>query len=192
MSWEWGNLKKQCWVVASEVYLCFKRYVLIWVWILSYKQGSCIYFLHLSVQVRKHVNDLYEDLRDGHNLISLLEVLSGDTLVSFLIIIQWFQIVNYAFSLLTPCILTAVDFFDIFCNLWLNTKDTSCISLGKYAGVNSVGECNLFSLFLVASETSFLNRVMHYFFCSFLSFPLFSDFCFNKYWMLNIFLHLRE
>ncbi|KAH0504015.1 Dystonin [Microtus ochrogaster] len=33
-----------------------------------------------SAQVRKHVNDLYEDLRDGHNLISLLEVLSGDTL----------------------------------------------------------------------------------------------------------------
>ncbi|KFQ25148.1 Microtubule-actin cross-linking factor 1, partial [Merops nubicus] len=32
------------------------------------------------VQVQKHVNDLYEDLRDGHNLISLLEVLSGDTL----------------------------------------------------------------------------------------------------------------
>uniref|UniRef100_A0ACB8GCX7 Uncharacterized protein n=1 Tax=Sphaerodactylus townsendi TaxID=933632 RepID=A0ACB8GCX7_9SAUR len=31
-------------------------------------------------EVRKHVNDLYEDLRDGHNLISLLEVLSGDTL----------------------------------------------------------------------------------------------------------------
>uniref|UniRef100_A0A669CDJ9 Dystonin n=1 Tax=Oreochromis niloticus TaxID=8128 RepID=A0A669CDJ9_ORENI len=30
--------------------------------------------------VRKHINDLYEDLRDGHNLISLLEVLSGDTL----------------------------------------------------------------------------------------------------------------
>ncbi|NXL03421.1 MACF1 factor, partial [Mesembrinibis cayennensis] len=27
--------------------------------------------------VRKHINDLYEDLRDGHNLISLLEVLSG-------------------------------------------------------------------------------------------------------------------
>uniref|UniRef100_A0A5F8HHW5 Calponin-homology (CH) domain-containing protein n=1 Tax=Monodelphis domestica TaxID=13616 RepID=A0A5F8HHW5_MONDO len=35
------------------------------------------------MKVRKHVNDLYEDLRDGHNLISLLEVLSGDTLVSF-------------------------------------------------------------------------------------------------------------
>uniref|UniRef100_A0A673BP13 Dystonin n=1 Tax=Sphaeramia orbicularis TaxID=375764 RepID=A0A673BP13_9TELE len=32
------------------------------------------------LQVRKHINDLYEDLRDGHNLISLLEVLSGDTL----------------------------------------------------------------------------------------------------------------
>ena len=36
----------------------------------------------LSAQVRKHINDLYEDLRDGHNLISLLEVLSGDSLVS--------------------------------------------------------------------------------------------------------------
>ncbi|XP_061479008.1 dystonin isoform X24 [Rhineura floridana] len=32
------------------------------------------------MKIRKHVNDLYEDLRDGHNLISLLEVLSGDTL----------------------------------------------------------------------------------------------------------------
>uniref|UniRef100_F6PJQ3 Proteasomal ubiquitin receptor ADRM1 n=1 Tax=Xenopus tropicalis TaxID=8364 RepID=F6PJQ3_XENTR len=29
---------------------------------------------------QRHVNDLYEDLRDGHNLISLLEVLSGETL----------------------------------------------------------------------------------------------------------------
>uniref|UniRef100_A0A670IAH5 Dystonin n=2 Tax=Podarcis muralis TaxID=64176 RepID=A0A670IAH5_PODMU len=36
------------------------------------------------MKVRKHVNDLYEDLRDGHNLISLLEVLSGDTLRDFL------------------------------------------------------------------------------------------------------------
>lgn len=34
-----------------------------------------------SLQAQRHVNDLYEDLRDGHNLISLLEVLSGDTLV---------------------------------------------------------------------------------------------------------------
>ncbi|XP_054655058.1 dystonin isoform X8 [Dunckerocampus dactyliophorus] len=32
------------------------------------------------MKVRKHINNLYEDLRDGHNLISLLEVLSGDTL----------------------------------------------------------------------------------------------------------------
>lgn len=41
----------------------------------------------LPLQVRKHINDLYEDLRDGHNLISLLEVLSGDTLVSFSFIV---------------------------------------------------------------------------------------------------------
>ncbi|KAG8451599.1 hypothetical protein GDO86_003700 [Hymenochirus boettgeri] len=33
--------------------------------------------LHSVKEVRKHINDLYEDLRDGHNLISLLEVLSG-------------------------------------------------------------------------------------------------------------------
>uniref|UniRef100_A0A8C8SDH8 Plectin n=1 Tax=Pelusios castaneus TaxID=367368 RepID=A0A8C8SDH8_9SAUR len=32
------------------------------------------------IKAQHHVNDLYEDLRDGHNLISLLEVLSGDTL----------------------------------------------------------------------------------------------------------------
>jgi len=37
--------------------------------------------LFLFLQVRKHITDLYEDLRDGHNLISLLEVLSGVTLV---------------------------------------------------------------------------------------------------------------
>uniref|UniRef100_A0A8B9S833 Microtubule actin crosslinking factor 1 n=1 Tax=Apteryx owenii TaxID=8824 RepID=A0A8B9S833_APTOW len=34
------------------------------------------------MKVRKHINDLYEDLRDGHNLISLLEVLSGVKLPS--------------------------------------------------------------------------------------------------------------
>lgn len=33
-------------------------------------------------QTQRHITDLYEDLRDGHNLISLLEVLSGETLVS--------------------------------------------------------------------------------------------------------------
>ncbi|XP_076006384.1 plectin-like isoform X3 [Genypterus blacodes] len=32
------------------------------------------------IKSQRHVSDLYEDLRDGHNLISLLEVLSGDTL----------------------------------------------------------------------------------------------------------------
>uniref|UniRef100_A0A8C9JGW9 Calponin-homology (CH) domain-containing protein n=1 Tax=Panthera tigris altaica TaxID=74533 RepID=A0A8C9JGW9_PANTA len=31
--------------------------------------------------IKRHISDLYEDLRDGHNLISLLEVLSGDSLV---------------------------------------------------------------------------------------------------------------
>uniref|UniRef100_A0A672SPX3 Dystonin n=1 Tax=Sinocyclocheilus grahami TaxID=75366 RepID=A0A672SPX3_SINGR len=52
---------------------------------LIYSHISLIYNVFLLslltlFQVRKHVNDLYEDLRDGHNLISLLEVLSGDTL----------------------------------------------------------------------------------------------------------------
>uniref|UniRef100_A0A3B3UGD3 Plectin a n=1 Tax=Poecilia latipinna TaxID=48699 RepID=A0A3B3UGD3_9TELE len=32
------------------------------------------------LQAQRHVTDLYEDLRDGHNLISLLEVLSGEML----------------------------------------------------------------------------------------------------------------
>ncbi|XP_037836259.1 plectin [Kryptolebias marmoratus] len=32
------------------------------------------------IKTQRHVSDLYEDLRDGHNLISLLEVLSGETL----------------------------------------------------------------------------------------------------------------
>lgn len=40
----------------------------------------------LFVQVNRHVNDLFEDLRDGLNLISLLEVLSGEHLVSISII----------------------------------------------------------------------------------------------------------
>ncbi|KAJ1519276.1 hypothetical protein ONE63_004575 [Megalurothrips usitatus] len=38
-------------------------------------------FLAFScLQVNRHVTDLFEDLRDGHNLISLLEVLSGEPL----------------------------------------------------------------------------------------------------------------
>ncbi|TRY88245.1 hypothetical protein DNTS_022632, partial [Danionella cerebrum] len=32
------------------------------------------------IKAQQQITDLYEDLRDGHNLISLLEVLSGDTL----------------------------------------------------------------------------------------------------------------
>ncbi|KAM6959380.1 LOW QUALITY PROTEIN: plectin a [Aplochiton taeniatus] len=32
------------------------------------------------MKAQRHVTDLYEDLRDGHSLISLLEVLSGETL----------------------------------------------------------------------------------------------------------------
>ncbi|XP_016533446.1 plectin-like isoform X13 [Poecilia formosa] len=32
------------------------------------------------IKAQRQVSDLYEDLRDGHNLISLLEVLSGETL----------------------------------------------------------------------------------------------------------------
>ncbi|XP_077431945.1 plectin isoform X9 [Vanacampus margaritifer] len=32
------------------------------------------------IKAQRHVSDLYEDLRDGHNLISLLEVLSGEKL----------------------------------------------------------------------------------------------------------------
>ncbi|XP_049903161.1 plectin-like isoform X5 [Epinephelus moara] len=35
---------------------------------------------HRRPEAQRHVTDLYEDLRDGHNLISLLEVLSGETL----------------------------------------------------------------------------------------------------------------
>ncbi|GFV28772.1 plectin [Trichonephila clavipes] len=34
----------------------------------------------LRADVNRHVDDLFEDLRDGHNLISLLEVLSGELL----------------------------------------------------------------------------------------------------------------
>ena len=46
---------------------------------------NVIYILYIFLffsQAQRHITDLYEDLRDGHNLISLLEVLSGETLVS--------------------------------------------------------------------------------------------------------------
>ena len=36
---------------------------------------------YFSLQAGRNVRDLFEDLRDGHNLLSLLEVLSGEILV---------------------------------------------------------------------------------------------------------------
>jgi hypothetical protein len=45
-------------------------------------------------QANRHVGDLFEDLRDGHNLISLLEVLSGEHLVSSVLLIADFLIVE--------------------------------------------------------------------------------------------------
>ena len=38
--------------------------------------------VRLFLQVHRNVTDLFEDLRDGHSLLSLLEVLSQDQLVS--------------------------------------------------------------------------------------------------------------
>ncbi|XP_045152909.1 plectin isoform X4 [Echinops telfairi] len=35
---------------------------------------------HWRAEAQRHISDLYEDLRDGHNLLSLLEVLSGQSL----------------------------------------------------------------------------------------------------------------
>uniref|UniRef100_A0A4W3GHF1 Calponin-homology (CH) domain-containing protein n=1 Tax=Callorhinchus milii TaxID=7868 RepID=A0A4W3GHF1_CALMI len=51
------------------------------------------------MKAQQSVDDLYEDLRDGHNLISLLEVLSGDSLVSSLEI--WGPVSNH--SCFSPC-----------------------------------------------------------------------------------------
>ena len=45
---------------------------------------SVFWCVKLLLQASRHVGDLFEDLRDGHNLISLLEVLSGEHLVSIL------------------------------------------------------------------------------------------------------------
>lgn len=39
-------------------------------------------FFFVPKQASRRVDDLFEDLRDGHNLLSLLEVLSGEHLVS--------------------------------------------------------------------------------------------------------------
>lgn len=45
--------------------------------------GDSFYKLILFLQARRSIRDLFEDLRDGHNLISLLEVLTGEQLVSY-------------------------------------------------------------------------------------------------------------
>ncbi|CAG5956560.1 unnamed protein product [Menidia menidia] len=44
-------------------------------WYVLLEADWCVF-----LQAQRHVADLYEDLRDGHSLISLLEVLSGETL----------------------------------------------------------------------------------------------------------------
>lgn len=35
-----------------------------------------------ALQANRHIGDLFQDIRDGHNLITLLEVLSSEHLVS--------------------------------------------------------------------------------------------------------------
>jgi len=40
-----------------------------------------LFFINLSLQSGQRVVDLYEDLRDGENLVALLEVLSQELLV---------------------------------------------------------------------------------------------------------------
>jgi hypothetical protein len=48
-----------------------------------------VFFLQANRQIR----DLFEDLRSGHNLISLLEVLTGEQLVSIVFSRQFVSIV---------------------------------------------------------------------------------------------------
>ena len=54
-------------------------------WMLFHMYGQifilkkCVFILF---QAGRNIRDLFEDLRDGHNLLSLLEVLSGEILVS--------------------------------------------------------------------------------------------------------------
>ena len=49
-------------------------------------------------QASRHVGDLFVDLQDGHNLISLLEVLSGEHLVSTVVFVAYFFISKKAAS----------------------------------------------------------------------------------------------
>lgn len=52
-------------------------------WIFCVLRSEIIYhFFFVPKQASRRVDDLFEDLRDGHNLLSLLEVLSGEHLVS--------------------------------------------------------------------------------------------------------------
>ncbi|GFY59286.1 hypothetical protein TNIN_392331 [Trichonephila inaurata madagascariensis] len=46
----------------------------------TFERGPPFFVLKGIFKVNRHVDDLFEDLRDGHNLISLLEVLSGELL----------------------------------------------------------------------------------------------------------------
>lgn len=69
----------------------------VWINNISLKRLSPLF----SPQAQRHISDLYEDLRDGHNLISLLEVLSGETLVSFGDL--WPSDLRTSASAVTPC-----------------------------------------------------------------------------------------
>ncbi|XP_066904708.1 spectrin beta chain, non-erythrocytic 2-like [Halyomorpha halys] len=52
-------------------------------WVNKHLKKTYTHIVHLtevSPIAHRHVNDLFTDLQDGHNLISLLEVLSGEQL----------------------------------------------------------------------------------------------------------------
>lgn len=59
-----------------------------------------IFMFLFSAQASRRVDDLFEDLRDGHNLLSLLEVLSGEHLVSYK-----HSVLQPALLILTFCLL---------------------------------------------------------------------------------------
>ena len=49
---------------------------------LEFREGGLDITLAVRPQAGRSCRDLFEDLRDGHNLLSLLEVLSGEILVT--------------------------------------------------------------------------------------------------------------
>ena len=58
-------------------------------WMLFHMYGQIFILKNvffILFQAGRNIRDLFEDLRDGHNLLSLLEVLSGEILVSIHII----------------------------------------------------------------------------------------------------------